>query len=124
MKLRPPSLFACAFLMLAIVYTVSFGLSAWSNPAVAENRFSAFSKGGYPGMAEIYGLRAITLYEKAGANPDTLAPLKARVAAAAFRAHHYARSASLYETALNSSTDILFTAAVCQAEAERETSRA
>ncbi|WP_313588052.1 serine/threonine transporter SstT, partial [Pantoea septica] len=28
------------------------------------------------------------------------------------------------ETALNSSTDILFTAAVCQAEAERETSRA
>jgi len=28
------------------------------------------------------------------------------------------------ETALNSSTDILFTAAVCQAEAEREASRA
>ena len=28
------------------------------------------------------------------------------------------------ETALNSSTDILFTAAVCQAEADRKTSRA
>jgi hypothetical protein len=47
MKLRPPPMFACAFLVLAAVYAAGFFAVVWTNPEAAESRFEALRKGGY-----------------------------------------------------------------------------
>ena len=61
MKLRPPPMFACAFLALAAAYAAGFYATVWTDPEAAESRFDALRKGGYPGMAEGYGRRVIAL---------------------------------------------------------------
>lgn len=102
MKLRPPPMFACAFLALAAVYAAGFYATVWTDPDAAESRFDALRKGGYPGLAEGYGRRVIALRREDGVSEDALAPFKAKVASSAFEARRYARSAGLYEEALAS----------------------
>lgn len=102
MKLRPPPMFACAFLALAAVYAVGFYASVWTDADAAESRFDALRKGGFPGVAEGYGERVLTLRREAGLSDEALAPFKAEVASAAFSARRYERSAALYEEALAS----------------------
>lgn len=101
MKLRPPSIFACAFLTLAAAYAVGFYVSVWTDADAAESRFEALRKGGYPGLAEGYGQRTIVLRLKGGATDEELAAFKTKVAASAFDARRYDRSAALYEEALD-----------------------
>ncbi len=102
MKLRPPPMFACAFLALAAAYGVGFYATVWTDPDAAESRFDALRKGGHPGSAHSYGRRVIELRRKDGVSDETLAPFKAKVAATAYQARRYAQSASLYEEALSS----------------------
>lgn len=102
MKLRPPPMLACAFLFLAAFYAAGFYATVWTNPDAAESRFDALRKGGYPGLAEGYGRRAITLRRDEGVTEESLAPFKVKVAAAAFDARRYRRSAALYDEALSS----------------------
>ncbi|MDZ7627459.1 MAG: D-alanyl-D-alanine carboxypeptidase family protein [Parvularculaceae bacterium] len=102
MKLRPPPMFACAFLALAGVYGVNYGVTVWSNPVAAESRFTALSKGGYPGIAQAHGERVIALRKKAGDSDEDLAPFKTKVAAAMVASRRYDRGAELYEQALAS----------------------
>lgn len=102
MKVRPPPMFACAFLALAAIYGAGFYLTVWTDPDAAESRFEALRGGGYPGAAEGYGERVITLRRKDGLSEDELAAFKAQVAASAFDARKYDRSAALFEEALDS----------------------
>ena len=102
MKLRPPPMFACAFLALASAYGAGFYATVWTDPAAAESRFDALRKGGYPGLAEGYGQRVLALKREIGVPEETLAPFKVKVAATAFDARRYAKSAALYEEALAS----------------------
>lgn len=102
MKLRPPPMFACAFLALAAAYAAGFAVTVWTDADAAESRYDALRKGGYPGIAESYGRRVITLRRKDGASEESLAPFKAKVAATAFDARRYSESAALYEEALGS----------------------
>ncbi|MFN3960094.1 MAG: hypothetical protein ACK4NP_09300, partial [Parvularculaceae bacterium] len=102
MKLRPPPMFACAFLALAGVYGAVYGVTVWSNPDAAESRFEALRKGGYPSLAQAHGERVIVLRQRDGATDDALAPFKAEVAATVVEARRYARGAELYEQALAS----------------------
>ena len=102
MKLRPPPMFACAFLALAAAYAAGFYATVWTDPEAAESRFDALRKGGYPGMAEGYGRRVIALRREEGVTDETLAPFKTKVAATAFDARRYRQSAALYEEALGS----------------------
>jgi len=101
MKLRPPPMFACAFLVLAAVYAAGFFVVVWTNPKAAESRFEALRKGGYPGIALGYGRRVLDLRAKDGASEEDLAPIRIDVAASAFAARRYEESAGLYETALS-----------------------
>jgi LAS superfamily LD-carboxypeptidase LdcB len=103
MKLRPPPMFACAFLALAGVYGAVYGVTVWSDPDAAESRFEALRKGGYPGLAQAHGERVIVLRQRDGAKDEELAPFKAKVAATVVEARRYARGAELYEQALASS---------------------
>ncbi|NWG92948.1 MAG: D-alanyl-D-alanine carboxypeptidase family protein [Parvularculaceae bacterium] len=102
MKLRPPPMFAWAFLALAAAYGAGFYAVVWTDPDAAESRFEALRKGGYPGAAEGYGRRVIELRRKAGLSEEALAPFKARVADAAFASRRFENSAALYEEALTS----------------------
>ncbi len=102
MKLRPPPVFACAFLTLAAAYGAAFYAVVWTDPDAAESRFEALREGGYPGAAEGYGVRVIELRRKAGISEEALAPFKAQVAEAAYAARRFENSASLYEEALTS----------------------
>jgi LAS superfamily LD-carboxypeptidase LdcB len=102
MKLRPPPMFAWAFLALAAAYGAGFYAVVWTDPDAAESRFEALRQGGYPGAAEGYGRRVIELRRKAGLSDEALAPFKAQVADAAFASRRYDSSASLYEEALTS----------------------
>lgn len=101
MKLRPPPMFACAFLLLAAVYAAAFFTVVWTNPDAAESRFEALRKGGYPGIALGYGRRVLELRAKDGASEEDLAPFRIDVAASAFAARRYEQSAELYEIALS-----------------------
>jgi zinc D-Ala-D-Ala carboxypeptidase len=102
MKLRPPPMFACAFLALAGVYGAVYGVTVWSDPEAAESRFDALRKGGYPGVAQAHGERVITLRKREGLSDEELAPFKAKVAATLFESRRYSRGAELYEEALAS----------------------
>ncbi len=102
MKLRPPPMFACAFVALATAYAVGFYAAVWTDADAAESRFDVLRKGGYPGAAEGYGRQVLSLRRKDGFSEEALAPFKAEVAAAAFDSRHYKRSAALYEEALSS----------------------
>ncbi|HBK93019.1 MAG TPA: hypothetical protein DDZ68_15250, partial [Parvularcula sp.] len=102
MKLRPPPMFACAFLALAGVYASTYAFTVWSDPDAAQSRFEALRAGGYPGIAQAHGERALTLRRKAGVKDEALAPFKARVAATMYDARRFARSAGLFEEALAS----------------------
>lgn len=102
MKLRPPPMFACAFLALAGVYAINYSVTVWSDPVAAESRFTALSKGGYPGIAQAHGERVIALRKKAGESDEALAPFKAKVAAQMVASRRYDRGAELYEQALAS----------------------
>ncbi len=100
MKLRPPPMFACAFLALAALYGIGYSAVVWSDPVAAESRFEALRKGGYPGLAQAHGERAIVLRAREGASAETLAPFKAKVAQTLVDSRRYARGAELYEEAL------------------------
>lgn len=102
MKLRPPPMFACAFLALAGVYALSYAVTVWSDPDAAESRFDALRQGGYPGFAQAHGERVITLRKREGVKDEALAPFKAKVAGTMFESRRYARGAELYEEALAS----------------------
>lgn len=100
--MRPPPMFACAFLALASVYGIGYGAVVWSDPVAAESRFEALRKGGYPGLAQAHGERVIVLRARDGASPEDLAPFKAKVAYTLVDSRRYARGAELYEEALAS----------------------
>jgi LAS superfamily LD-carboxypeptidase LdcB len=102
MKLRPPPMFACAFLALAGVYASGYALTVWSDPDAAESRFDALEKGGYPGIAQAHGERVIALRKKEGVKDEALAPFKAKVAETMFDSRRFARGAELFEEALAS----------------------
>ncbi len=102
MKLRPPPMFACAFLALAAAYGIGYGAVVWSDPKAAESRFEALRKGGYPGLAQAHGERVIVLRNREGASAEDLAPLKAKVAKTLVDSRRYERGAELYEEALAS----------------------
>ncbi len=102
MKLRPPPMFACAFLALAGVYGAVYGVTVWSNPDAAESRFEALRKGGYPGIARAHGERVIELRKREGVKDEELASFKAKVAATLVESRRYDRGAELYEEALAS----------------------
>ncbi len=102
MKLRPPPMFACAFLVLAGVYGAVYSVTVWSDPDAAESRFEALRKGGYPSLAQAHGERVIVLREREGVKAEELAPFKAKVAQTLVDARRYARGAALYEQALAS----------------------
>ncbi|MFN0023065.1 MAG: D-alanyl-D-alanine carboxypeptidase family protein [Parvularculaceae bacterium] len=102
MKLRPPPMFACAFLVLGSLYAAGYGVAVWSDPEAAESRFEALSKGGYPGLAQAHGERVIVLRARAGASAEELAPFKAKVAKTLTDSRRYERGADRYEEALAS----------------------
>ncbi len=102
MKLRPPPIFACAFLTLATAFAVGFYATVWTDADAATSRFEALRKGGYPGAAAGYGERVLTLQRRAGLSEEALAQFKSEVAGTAFKSRRYARSAALYEEALAS----------------------
>lgn len=102
MKLRSPPMLSRAFLALAALYAAGFYATVWTDPDAAQSRFDVLRAGGYPGLAEGYGRRVIELRRKEGVSDEALAPFKAKVAASAFDARRYGRSAALYEEALSS----------------------
>jgi LAS superfamily LD-carboxypeptidase LdcB len=102
MKVRPPPVFACAFLALAGAYGIGYAAWVSIDPDAAESRFEALRKGGYPGFAQGYGQRVIELRRKEGVSEEALAPLKAKVAQTLVDSRRYERGASLYEEALAS----------------------
>jgi LAS superfamily LD-carboxypeptidase LdcB len=95
-------MFACAFLALAAIYGACFYVTVWTDADAAASRFAALSDGGYPGAAEGYGERVIALRRKDGVSEEDLAAIKAQVAASAYDARKYDRSAALFEEALAS----------------------
>ncbi len=102
MKLRPPPMFACAFLALAGIYGTNYAATVWSDPEAAQSRFDALRAGGYPGFAQAHGERVIVLRKRQGVSDEVLAPFKAEVARTMFDSRRYVRGAELYEEALAS----------------------
>ena len=102
MKLRPPPMFACAFLALAALYAAGYSVTVSTDADAAESRFNALAAGGYPGLARSHGERVIALRKKEGVQDEALAPFKAKVAETMLASRRYARGAELYEEALAS----------------------
>lgn len=100
MKLRLPSMFVGAFLLLAGAYAAAFVFAVTTDAQSVRSRFDALRKGAYPGVAANYGDRLIALKREEGVDADALAPLKAEVADVALKARRYARAAKLVEEAL------------------------
>lgn len=102
MGLRPPFMFSAAFLALAATYATWFNVVVRTDPAAAYSRFEALRTSGEAKRAAPYGERVLAMRREAGADEESLAPLKADVGAAEIKARHYARGAALTEQALSS----------------------
>jgi LAS superfamily LD-carboxypeptidase LdcB len=102
LRLRPPPLFACAFLTLAALYGAGFFASVQTNARAAESRFEALRTGGFPGLAYGHGERALKLRLEEGASAEDLSEFKTKVAKAAIASKRFGRGATLYAEALNS----------------------
>lgn len=103
MRLRAPTLFSSAFLLLAIAYTAYFDLKIRTDPGAAQGRFETLMAAGSPRNAAPFGERAISMRVESGVLDHEIAPLKARVAQAQLARRNYARGAELMREALSTS---------------------
>lgn len=99
---RPQVLFAGAFLVLAGVYAAGFNVSVRTDAEAAQHRFLTLLAFDAPRRAAAHGERALKLHDADGVAAETLAPLKAKVAAAQLASSRFDRGAQLYEQALAS----------------------
>ena len=102
MALRSPMMLAGAFLILAVAYLAYFNVSIRVDSDAALSRFTALNETGSPQRAAAHGERALAMKIREGAAPDTVAPLKAKLAEAQIRRKKYARGAELLGDALAS----------------------
>lgn len=102
MTLRSPFMFSAAFLALASTYSAWFNWEVRTNPDAARSRFETLIDQGAMGRAAPYGERLLVMRRDAGADEESLAPLKANVARAQLKARNYSRGASLMGEALAS----------------------
>lgn len=102
MKLRSPTMFAGAFLFLALGYTAYFNIIVRIDPDAAEARFHALADAGAAKSAAMYGERALAMRTKENAGEEVLVPLKKALAKEQLEAGRYERGASLYEQVLSS----------------------
>lgn len=95
-------MFACVFLLLALIYTTYFNVSVRTDPLAAESRFNILTEFGAHKSATRHGARALKMLEERGVNDEMLVPLRARLAATMMNARKYEDAALLYEKVLAS----------------------
>ena len=99
--LRPPTMFAAAFLTLAVVYGVFFNIAVRLDAGSAEYRFNDLVEMGALKRAASHGDRLIKLSAKAGATQNELASLKVRVSETHLARRDYDRATELLRAALS-----------------------
>ncbi|MGE0409626.1 MAG: D-alanyl-D-alanine carboxypeptidase family protein [Amphiplicatus sp.] len=102
MSLPPHRMFAAAFLTLAAAYAAWFNVIVRVDADAAMSRFEALSGSGAAKRAVPYGERVLVMRREAGADEESLAPLKADLARVEIKARNYSRGAALMEQALSS----------------------
>ena len=95
-------MFSVAFLALAAAYIAWFNVVVRIDPVAANSRYEALSASGAARRAAPYGERVLAMRREAGADEESLAPLKSHLARIQIRARKYARGAELMEEALSS----------------------